>query len=228
MSESRYALEVAAGIPVLPALIWAEGITPPQPPDTAPEFLADVTAQARELGADAIPADIKRRVRQMLRHGKYHPSGRGKPASEFLLRAALRDEFPLVNCPVDVNNTISLASGLPGSIFDADITGPRLYLRRGSRGERYVFNRSGQEIDLEDLIVVCRNTDAGWVPCGNPVKDAMATKITPVTKNIIAVLYAPADEPKPRLATWANRYAKLLKTACGAAESDYFIVDPDL
>ena len=69
----------------------------------------------------------------MLRHGAYKPSGRGKPASEFLLHAALRGEFPLVHGPVDANNAISLASGLPGSIFDADLTGPRLFLRHGSR-----------------------------------------------------------------------------------------------
>ena len=226
MSEKHYTLELEPNIPVLPALIWAEGISPPQPTDTVPGFLAEVIAHARELGADAIPADIKRRVRRMLRHGKYHPSGRGKPASEFLLRAALRDEFPRVNCPVDVNNAISLASGLPGSIFDTGITGPHLRLRRGLPGERYVFNRSGQEIDLEDLIVVCRKTESGWEPCGNPVKDAMVTKIAPTTTDVIAVLYAPTDEPAPRLALWAQRYAELLRTECGAEQSGYAIITP--
>ena len=160
----------------------------------------------------------------MLRYGKYHPSGRGKPASEFLLRAALQGEFPLVNCPVDVNNAISLASGLPGSIFDSDITGRRLLLRRGLPGEKYVFNRAGQEIDLEDLLLICRLTESGWTPCGNPVKDAMATKITEGTRNIIAILYAPTDEPVERLAGWADRYAELLESECGAVRAGYDVV----
>jgi len=160
----------------------------------------------------------------MLRYGKYRPSGRGKPASEFLLRAAVQGEFPLVNCPVDVNNAISLDSGLPGSIFDADIAGRRLLLRRGLPGEKYVFNRSGQEIDLEDLLLVCRMTESGWSPCGNPVKDAMVTKITEATRDVIAVLYAPADEPEDELAGWAARYAELLAEQCGAQNTGYQVI----
>ena len=225
MSNDRYALEIDIGVLILPALIWAEEIAPPQPSETVPEFLAEVIEDVHHRGEDAIPPDVKQRVRRMLRHGKYRPSGRGKPASEFLLRAALRDEFPLVNCPVDVNNAISLASGLPGSVFDAAITGPRLLIRRGLPGEKYVFNRSGQEINLEDLLVVCRRVEASWVPCGNPVKDAMTTKVSPATRNVIAVLYAPADEPKERLAAWAARYAELLQRECGAHSAGYQVVD---
>jgi len=220
----EYLLELDGDLPVLPALIWAEEIAPPRPTETVPPFLREVIETARDRGEDAIPAELRRRVRRMLRYGKYRPSGRGKPASEFLLRAALQGEFPLVNCPVDVNNAISLASGLPGSIFDSDITGRRLLLRRGLPGERYVFNRSGQEIDLEDLLLVCRQTEAGWVPCGNPVKDAMETKITTATRNVIAVLYAPMDEPVERLTMWAARYAELLRSECGAARAGYEVI----
>ena len=222
--KTDYRLEIASDIPVLPALIWAEETSPPRPAKGTPEFLGSVIAQVQELGADAIPAEIRRRVRRMLRYGKCHANGRNKPASEFLLHMALQGKFPLINCPVDVNNAISLASGLPGSIFDAAITGHHLLLRRGLPGEKYVFNRSGQEINLEDLLVVCRKTDTGWKPCGNPVKDAMVTKITDNTRNIVAILYAPADEPMGRLTGWANRYAGLLKTECGAERSGYTLV----
>jgi DNA/RNA-binding domain of Phe-tRNA-synthetase-like protein len=152
----------------------------------------------------------------MLRYGCYKPAGRGKPASEFLLRAALSDSFPLVNGPVDVNNAISLASGLPGSIFDADLSGTELLLRRGLPGESYVFNPAGQVIDLEDLIVVCRREGESWAPCGNPVKDAIATKIRPETQNVVAVLYAPAGESIAFVETWAGRYAELLRAHCQA------------
>ncbi len=224
MDEGRYTLEFAEDMPVIAGIIWAEEIAPPRPTESAPEFLSSVIARAQKLGEDAIPAETRRRVRRMLRYGKYRPSGRGKPASEFLLRAALQENFPLVNCPVDVNNAISLASGLPGSIFDADVAGRRLLLRRGRPGEKYVFNRAGQEIDLEDLLLVCRLTESGWSPCGNPVKDAMETKISEATRNVVAVLYAPADEPVERLTGWADRYAELLGSECGAARSGYGIV----
>jgi DNA/RNA-binding domain of Phe-tRNA-synthetase-like protein len=152
----------------------------------------------------------------MLRHGTYRPNGRGKPASEFLLHAALRGEFPLVSGPVDVNNAISLASGLPGSIFDADLTGPRLFLRYGFPGEAYVFNASGQSIDLEDLVVVCRAGTSDWEPCGNPVKDSMATKVHADTRSVIGVLYVPVSLGSAFAAVWAERFAELLAVSCRA------------
>jgi len=152
--------------PVLPALIWAEGIKPPAPTITPPAFLEEILVQVEAGGEGFMPAELRTRVRKMLRYGRYHPSGRGKPASEFLLRAALNGSFPLVNGPVDINNALSLASSFPGSIFDADLSGTHLLLRRGKPGESYVFNPKGQTIDLEDLLLICQRTEEGWDPAG--------------------------------------------------------------
>ncbi len=229
MNELAYSLELDPTLhssPVLPALIWAEGITVPGPSEGPPAFLAEILAQVEKTGEDSVPAELRSRVRKMLRYGRYKPAGRGKPASEFLLRAALTDSFPLVNGPVDVNNTVSLASGLPGSIFDADLSGTCLLLRRGQPGESYVFNPSGQVIDLEDLLVVCRQEGEDWVPCGNPVKDDMTTKIRPETRNVIAILYAPVDEPVASVQRWAADYAELLQTHCQAETVGFKVVTP--
>jgi len=89
-----------------------------------------------------------------------------------------------------------------------------------------VFNHSGQTIDLQDLLLVCRRTDAGWEACGNPVKDAMTTKIHERTTNIIAVLYAPADEARDNLAHWAESYAELLSSHCETRTAGYRIIEP--
>jgi len=209
--------------PAAVALIWAEGIAPPVPTEEVPPFLAALLDEAERAGRAYVPDEVRASVRQMLRFGKYRASGRGKPASEFLLRAAIDGSFPLVNGPVDVNNAVSLHSGLPGSLFDAALSGRSLLLRRGRPGESYVFNRSGQTIDLEDLLLVCRRTGAGWEPCGNPVKDSMATKIRAETRDVVAVLYAPTDEPRDRLETWAARYADLLASHCEAEETGFCI-----
>ena len=168
-------------------------------------------------------------MRLMLRHGKYRASGRSKPASEFLWKAALDDRFPPINGPVDVNNHVSLASGLPGTIFDTDLSGERLILRRGRPGERYVFNHAGQDIDLQDLLLLARATPGapeGGEPCGNPVKDAMITKIHPGTTRVVAVLYAPRDEPPANLERWAAEFARLLADWCQARETGYRVVTP--
>ena len=210
--------------PVIAALIWAESIDPPRATDRAPEYLTEVVGRVRAVGESWISEDMRRRVRGTLRYGKYKPSGRGKPASEFLLRAALHDEFPLVCPPVDVNNAVSLESGLPGSIFDVGLSGCRLLMRRGAEGEEYTFNSAGQSIDLQDLLLVCRLRQDMWEPCGNPVKDSMATKIQSETRDVVAVLYAPADEPRDAVCGWAERYAAMLIEHCGAVHSGYAVV----
>jgi DNA/RNA-binding domain of Phe-tRNA-synthetase-like protein len=165
----------------------------------------------------------------MLRHGKYRASGRAKPASEFLLKAALDGRFPPINPAVDANNHVSLSSGLPGTIFDMARSGETLILRRGMPGERYVFNQAGQEIELEDLLLLARPTpeapDLGE-PCGNPVKDSMGTKIHEGTRRVVAVLYAPRDEPQESLGSWASEFARLLASWCGATETGWQVVEP--
>lgn len=227
METETYGLEWDVDLepsPVRPALIWAEGIAPPLATQTYPAFLVESIENAKRTGETAIPPETRQRVRRMLRFGKYRASGRGKPASEFLLRAALDDAFPSVNGPVNVNNAISLESGFPGSIFDEALSGRRLLLRRGRVDESYVFNPSGQSIDLRDLLLVCRRSDSGWQPCGNPVKDSMATKIRPETKNVLAILYVPIDEPEDSAKRWAARYAELLHSHCLAHAAGFAVV----
>ena len=213
--------------PVRAALIWAEGIQSPLPSEELPDLLAELVERAREAGEDFWPQAVKARVRDMLRHGKYKPAGRGKPASEFLLKAAMAQQFPSVNPPVDVNNAISLESGLPGTIFDLKLSGPDLLLRRGQPGESYVFNRTGQGIDLQDLLLVCRRHDGEWQPCGNPVKDSMDTKIQDSTRDVVAVLYAPADEASAEVGRWAKRYAEALRSHCEAERVTWRVVESE-
>lgn len=230
MTNEPYHLEIDASLASCPAnfgLVWAEGIRPPTTPSEPPAFLEPLLSAAFDTGEDYVPLEVRQRVRKILRYGKYKPSGRSKPASEFLLRAALSESFPLVNDPVDVNNAISLESGFPGSIFDTALSGKQLLIRRGLPDEEYVFNPSGQTIDLQDLLLVCRKTDAGWEPCGNPVKDAMTTKTSAKTVNVLAVLYVPIDEPISSVEDWSRRYAAILAEHCGASDSGYEVIAPD-
>jgi DNA/RNA-binding domain of Phe-tRNA-synthetase-like protein len=206
------------------ALVWAGGLPGCPKTEAEPAYLSDLLARARAAGESFLPQARRAAVRDMLRHGKYKPAGRAKPSSEYLLAAALDGSFPLVNGPVDANNAVSLEWGYPASVFDAEKAGRALHLRRGLAGESYVFNPSGQEIDLEDLLVVCRRAGGAWEPCGNPVKDAMATKVFEGAREVIAVVYAPASEDGGLLAACAARFAGLLSQECGASESSFSIM----
>jgi hypothetical protein len=201
------------------ALVW--GLNMPECPATmsAPPRLSALIESVRTSGEGFLSAARKAAVRGMLRFGAYKPAGRSKPSSEYLLAAALEGNFPLVNGPVDVNNAVSLEWGYPASIFDLDLCGPSLLLRRGVAGESYVFNPSGQSINLQDLLCVCRPDNETWVPCGNPVKDAMATKTRAETRHVAAVVYAPFSEPVAELEAAANQFAGLLQSECGTERS---------
>ncbi len=211
--------------PCKPILVWARDIMMPQSPPVMHAALKLLLERVSAEGDGFWIQGLKERVRAMLRYGRYRPSGRAKPSSEFLLNAAIQDRFPLINPCVDVNNFISLQSGFPASIFDADRSGLSLVLRRGQPNERYVFNPAGQEIDLTDLLLVARKEDD--VPCGNPVKDSMTTKVQAGTKRVVGVLYAPVDEPQDRLSSWAERYAETLAEWCQAADTGYSISSLD-
>ncbi|NMB76101.1 MAG: hypothetical protein GYA21_13350 [Myxococcales bacterium] len=223
----NYAIRIDPSLnpsPAMVALIWAEGLPCCEGAPELPAWAREAAERVQAAGETIWPAGLKERVRAMLRHGKYRPAGRGKPASEFLLQAALAGEFPNLPPPVLANNVVSLESGYPGSLFDAARTGPELLLRRGRVGESYVFNASGQAIDLTDLLLVCRRAGLAWVPCGNPVKDSQETKVHPGTKDVLAVLFAPADESPERLEHHAQRFAELLSARCGAARVGYALV----
>jgi DNA/RNA-binding domain of Phe-tRNA-synthetase-like protein len=203
------------------ALIW--GIDLPGCPKTsaAPAHLSRLLARVQAAGEKFLSPDRKAAVRNMLRFGAYKPAGRSKPSSEYLLGSALEGDFPLVNGPVDVNNAVSLEWGYPASIFDMELSGAELLLRRGLMGESYIFNPSGQSIDLRDLLCVCRAEGSSWLPCGNPVKDAMATKTREATRHVVAVIYAPASEPSRDLEAAAERFTDLLRIDCRAAKADW-------
>jgi DNA/RNA-binding domain of Phe-tRNA-synthetase-like protein len=207
------------------ALVWATGIPSCPKTEAAPAYLETLLASVRAAGEGYLAQERKAAVRDLLRHGKYKPAGRGRPSSEYLLAAALEEDFPLVNGPVDANNAVSLEWGYPASIFDVATTGRELLIKRGRPEDRYVFNRGGQEIELEDLLCAWRRRgDGSWEACGNPVKDAMATKVFEDCRELVAVVYAPADDEKGRLEACAARFREILESECGARSSGKEII----
>ncbi len=199
---------------------------------------AEVLEAARAKGSEGWASRIKA-VRDLLRNGNYKPAGRAKPSSEYLLTAALDDDFPKVNFFVDVVNLASLKNMYPMSIFDADRAGRKLLCRLGAPGERYVFNSAGQEIDVEDLICVCAREPAAvkgastgaseegdtpsarGVPIVNPVRDSMATKLFEGARNAVVVIYAPSDAEGADLEAAAAEVARWCGKACDRTETRF-------
>ncbi len=153
-------------------------------------------------------------IRDLLRHGGYKPTGRGKPASEYLVRAAGEGALAPINLAVDACNVVSLASALPISVVDLDRAAPPFRIALAREGERYVFNAAGQEIDLGGL--VCLFDAEG--PCANAVKDAQRTKTGVETRRTLSVVWAAAGLEE-RLARADDWYRALLARAGAATAS---------
>ena len=124
--------------------------------------------------------------------------------------------MPRVNNLVDINNLASLRSAHPISIFDADRIGSELSLRHGRAGESYVFNASGQSMDLKGLLVVCRGPESE--PVGNAVKDSMSCKVHAGTQNVLAVVYGSRTLPESALRAVCDYLVNLLRVHAGARE----------
>ena len=154
-----------------------------------PELVERMNAAALRVRLDptGFPEATRVAIRDVLRVGGYKPAGRGKPASEFLHAAACEQGLPVVNNLVDINNLVSLTTALPISMFDADKLGTPALLRFGRPGESYIFNLSGQTMDVGGIPVICRG--GSDEPVGNAVKDSMLAKVGPETRNTLAVIY---------------------------------------
>ncbi len=128
---------------------------------------------------------VRAAVRDLLRHRGYKPTGRGKPASEYLVRAAGEGRLGSINAAVDACNVVSLHSGLPVSVVDLDRATPPFRVAPGAEDDVYVFNASGQEIRVGGLL--CLHDAEG--PCANPVKDAQRTKTHDGTRRTLTLVW---------------------------------------
>ncbi len=193
---------------IMAAVAVAHGVAVEPTSDSLKALLDQLVGERK---SQEFPITVKETVRNLLKSGGFKPSGRNKPASEYLAQAAREERFPVINNLVDINNYISLMTGLPISLLDAEAIGGTLLLRYGREGERYVFNAAGQDIDLQGLMCACSGeTDT---PLGNPVKDSVAGKIKDKTTSVVGIMYAPNSGELSEVAkAQLEVFAQLLRT----------------
>ena len=129
--------------------------------------------------------EVRSAVRDLLRHGGFKPTGRNKPASEYLIRAAREGQLDSINVAVDVCNAVSLHSGLPISVIDLERTCQPFEVAIASTDAEYVFNPAGQTIKLDGL--VCLFDSDG--PCANAVRDSQRTKTSEKTRHTLSLIW---------------------------------------
>jgi DNA/RNA-binding domain of Phe-tRNA-synthetase-like protein len=178
----------------------------------SPDWLRALLA----LGAPAPLASsdaTRAAVRDVLRLHGYKPTGRGKPASEYLIKAATEGMLGSINLAVDACNAVSLHSGLPISVVDLDRARPPLSVTVAPAGAGYVFNAAGQVIDVAGLPCL---VDADG-PCANAVKDAQRTKTDGTTRATLSLVWG-ARALGDRTAQTLAWYRELLARAGAVTE----------
>jgi DNA/RNA-binding domain of Phe-tRNA-synthetase-like protein len=153
---------------------------------------------------------LRHAVRDMLRHGGYKPTGRGKPASEYLVRAAADGVLSSINAAVDACNAVSLHSGFPISVVDLDRLATPLRIVEAPAGTAYVFNPAGHVIDVAGLPCLFDSDGA----CANAVRDSQRTKTSAATVRTLSVIWGPAGF-EDRMAAAQAWYRALLGSAGG-------------
>lgn len=178
---------------------------------------ADPPADRPGPPAPALAVDdaVRTAVRALLRHGGFKPSGRSKPASEYLQAALAEARFPSINPLVDVCNLVSLRSGLPISVVDLDLARGELSIVVCPAGTQYVFNPSGQTIDASGLLALADADGAA----GTPVKDAQRTKTHAGTRTTVSIVWGTRALPGRTAATTAW-YRALSEAVMGATTED--------
>jgi DNA/RNA-binding domain of Phe-tRNA-synthetase-like protein len=199
------------------ALVEARGLRIGESPAALKDYCAEV---ARRVASAGLAGGEGRRsaVRELLRRGGFKPAGRSKPAQEYLLRSVTEQgHLPSIFNAVDLINAVSLDCGLPISLLSAERLGEHVTVRHGRPGERYVFNRAGQELDLAGLICICRGVGDQSTAMGSPIKDSLHAKISENDCHVLACIYVPADATSAdEVETWVSKLVEGFECWCDA------------
>ena len=194
---------------VRPAAIWWTGATVVLHEHRLDPLLAEAEATVR-----ISPPAESVAVRTMYKRVGIDPT-KTRPSNEALLRRVRKgDTIPRINSAVDIVNWCSLEFQLPYGLYDAAKISGIVTMRRGVDGEKYAGIRK------DDVNVGGRITVADSVgPFGNPTSDSARTMVTPVTTELLVIVYAPAEIAKPQVERVAKITAERMQEILGGRET---------
>jgi DNA/RNA-binding domain of Phe-tRNA-synthetase-like protein len=153
-------------------------------------------------------------VRAMFRGWGLDPTS-SRPSGEQLLRRVLQGKgLYRVSNVVDLNNLGSCETGWPWGSFDLDRLRPPLVFRHGRAGESYLAIGK-EEWSVAGKPVMC---DAEG-PFGGPIRDSQRTMLTPATRNLLTVIFAPSSAALETVRRAAQQHARRMAQFAGAAET---------
>jgi DNA/RNA-binding domain of Phe-tRNA-synthetase-like protein len=194
---------------VRPALIWWTGAAVVDRESRLDPLLAEAESKVR-----VSPPAESAAVRTMYKRLGIDPT-KTRPSNEALLRRVRKgDAIPRINSAVDIVNWCSLEFQLPYGLYDASKISGSVTMRRGGEGEKYAGIRK-DDVNVGGRITVA--DEAG--PFGNPTSDSARTMVTPAATQLLVVIYAPVEIPRPQVERVANATAERMKLILGGSET---------
>ncbi len=144
--------------------------------------------------------------------------GRYRVSSEALLRRVKRgDELYHINSVVDVNNLISVRSGLSAGSYDLDCINGTVTFRRALEGEGYTG--IGKDfLDMENMLVLADEEGI----FGSSMSDSTRAMVTAASRNIMTVIYC--FENTVDLEALLEEAAAAFEKYAGAKETEILII----
>lgn len=145
--------------------------------------------------------------------------GRYRVSSEALLRRVRRgDELYHVNSVVDVNNLISVESGLSVGSYDLEQICGDIVLRKAEAGEGYTG--IGKDfLDMENMLVLADEEGS----FGSSMSDSVRAMVTEQTKEILVVIYCFEDSMD--LLGLLERAEQAFAQYAGVGQTETWIID---
>lgn len=194
---------------VHPAVLWWDAAVVREREPRLDTLLADAAARVR-----AHPPEEAVAVRAMYKRIGLDPT-KTRPSNEALLRRARKGQpLPRVNALVDIVNWCSVEFQLPYGLYDRAHIRGNITLRLGRDGEEYAGIRKdivhvGGRMILAD--------DDG--PFGNPTSDSARTMVTPTTRDVLVVVFAPSGVESARLTGVLDHTAARIRDIAGGYET---------
>ena len=144
--------------------------------------------------------------------------GRYRVSSEALLRRVRRgDELYHVNSVVDVNNLISVESGLSVGSYDLEQIHGDIVLRKAETGEGYTG--IGKDfLDMENMLVLADEEGI----FGSSMSDSTRAMVTEKTKEVLVVIYCFEDSVD--LPGLLERAKQAFKQYAGAEQAETWMI----
>jgi DNA/RNA-binding domain of Phe-tRNA-synthetase-like protein len=195
------------------AVLWWDGVVVVDREPRLDALLAEAENRVR-----AHPPEESIAVRAMYKRIGLDPT-KTRPSNEALLRRVRKGQpLPRVNSMVDVVNWCSLEFQLPYGLYDRQHISGHVTLRRGLDGEEYAGIRK-DTVHVAGRITLVDEMG----PFGNPTSDSARTMVTTRTRDLLVVVYAPADVDAARLTRILDRTAARISEIGGGMEANRFV-----